>query len=70
MRRMVADKRFADPTGFAHIRRELGMDREGVASFRILPGTCISCCLVQRKSKGRNECYRLLGGPPGERTIR
>ncbi len=26
LRRMVADKRFADPTKFAHIRRELGID--------------------------------------------
>jgi hypothetical protein len=26
LRRMVADKRFANPAKFAHIRRELGID--------------------------------------------
>jgi hypothetical protein len=26
LRRMIADRRFADPRKFAHIRRELGID--------------------------------------------
>jgi len=28
LRRMMTDKRFADPVKFAHVRRELGIDPE------------------------------------------
>jgi hypothetical protein len=28
LRRMMADRRFADPVKFAHVRRELGIDTD------------------------------------------
>jgi 2-hydroxychromene-2-carboxylate isomerase len=31
VRRMFADRRLADPQKFAHIRRELGIDQQGLA---------------------------------------